>query len=490
MIATVMLSGCGSTAFLEQKDKANQNGDEINRTLSAPNDLYIESPPVDLTPLKVDKPQTWADKVFVNMNTKQVRLDDLLKDIGRRTKSTIYYGKEADKLLPVKVSVNGSLSDVAKSIESQTNYKVDLSKEGSINVLAWQTETFPLFNLVGNHDFMIGKQAAAELDAGEDSDADSSSGALFNADQDQYANITASKSSEIDDTVSVIQKIIGDEENGSVSANTSSGSITVTTRPRTMRSIEDYVSKMNSMYGKMVKVQVKILTFQKTKNSSFGIDWNLVRSTTSGSLNFASTSSGGVVNALDGIGSFSYAATGGKFDGTMLFINALREQGNVAIVTEPSMIAVNNRVGEIESLHKEGYVKSVSVDTSSSDDDDSNEYANVEQGVVSEGFSMRALVKIIDEDVLMQLSATVSKLGTFGEVDTPTVQIKTPNMTEERFNQPLRVRNGRTIVLSGYTQSTTQSGEKESFNNPLIGGNSGQDTQSQTLVLLTPIIMN
>lgn len=481
-----LLSGCGSTAFLEQKNKAIKSDTEIKYNQNKGNELYISAPPVDLIAIAIKKEITWADKIPFSMKSKKIRLSDLLLDVSRRTGTTIYFGRDTNSNIPIRVNVNGNLTDFAKNIEEQTTYKLDLSETNVISVLAWQTKTYSLFNLVGSHEYMIGKDSDTSLDEGQDSDTDASSGALFNADQAQYANIKSDSSSEIDDTIAVIRNMIG--KYGTVSANKASGSITVITKPRIIRDIDIYINAVNNMYGKMVRIKVKIITFQSEKNNSFGIDWNLVKTSTNGILNFASKSNGGVVDSLEELGSFSYTATGGKFDGSTVLINALKEQGNVALVTEPTMMVLNNRVGEIESLHKEAYVKDISIPTSSGDDD--NSFGDVTQGIVSEGFSMRALVKIIKDDILMQLSITVSKLGTFGVVETPTIQIKTPNMTEERFNQPIRVKNGRTIILSGYSQSTTRSGEKESFENPLTGGNSGKDKKSQTIVLLTPVIIN
>lgn len=488
--SSLLLSGCGAMAYKEQKEKADKVGGQITKMTNAHKELYISAPPVDLNPIKLNKPKVWSDRIPVQINTTEVGLDNVLRDISRRAKVSVFYGRETNKNIPVKINVNGTLSDLARNIESQTDYKVDLSLEGTLSILAWETETYSLANLVGKHDFMIGKQAAADLTDGEDSDAESSSGSLFNADQDQYSSIKADDASPIEDTVDAIESIIGKEElraGAGVKANKASGTVTVSARPRTMRKINKYVVSMNSIYGKQVNIKVRILTFQTTKNNSFGIDWNLVRKTTDGALNFASTASGGVVNSLDNLGAFSYTASSGNFDGTSILINALQEQGNVAITTEPSLLVTNNRVGEIERLRKEAYVKDVTIPTI--DSDSNNEYAEVSQGIVSEGFSMRILPKIMDNEVIMQLSATVSKLGDFGVVDMPNIQIKTPNISEERFNQSIRVQDGRTVVLSGYSQGTTSSGEKQSFENPALGGNSGRDQTSQTIVLLTPTIV-
>ncbi len=490
-IGAVVLTGCGSTAYKEQKDHTETVSSEIEYLANLNSDLYIDMPPVDLTPKPLNKPKTWADHVAVDINSASTGLDGVLQDLSRRLGVAVYYGKETNKNIPVKLKVqNGSLSDLARAIESQTDYKVDLSDDYTISVLAWETDTFQIKNLVGRHRFMIGKDSSADIDEGVDSDVDTSSGALFNADQNQYANIQSEDTSEITEMIATIEAILGKEvdEGASVSGSKASGAITVTARARTMRDVRKYVKSMNDEFGKQVMVKVRVLTFESTKNNSFGIDWNLLRTTTSGVLNFASSSSGGVVNSLDDIGSLGYSvASGSKLDGSTVFINALKEQGNVAIVTEPTMLVTNNRMGEIERLRKEGYVKNVSIPTVTSDS--SSEYAEVTQGVVSEGFTMRLLPKIVGDEVLMQFSTTVSKLGRFGEVDLPNVSIKTPNMSEERFNQPITAKDGMTIVLSGYNQGTTSYGEKKSFENEALGGNHGSDVASQTIVLLTPTII-
>lgn len=482
IISTLFISACGSKDYMEQKESTMKVKTDLKALMDGQKSHFIYAPPVDLTPISMDKPRIWSDRIRISMNSIDMPISAVLADINRRLKTTIYWGVDTSKTVMVRVNVDGSLTDLIRSIESQTDYKLDTSKENVISVLAWETDTFSLFNLVGEHGFMVGKDAAGDIEEGQDSSVDGSSGSLFNADQNQFANIKSVAANEITDAIAVIEKMLGEKnEFGQVHANMASGTITVTTKPRIMQTVRNYIDQINEMYGQMVRIDVKILTFQSSKDNSFGVDWDLVRKTTNGSLNFTSPASGGE-------GGLSFSATGGLFEGSSVLVNALRKQGSVSLVTSPSMLAINNRVGEIESLRKEAYVKDVTL-RDTGDNENSNSYAEVNQGVVSEGFSMRALVKIVGDEVLMQVSATVSKLGTFGEVDTPTVKIKTPNMSEERFNQPLKVRDGRTIILGGYTQSSIASDETDSFHNSYLGNNKGREQKSHTMVLLTPTIM-
>lgn len=481
-IATAsLITGCGSTDFLDQKNAALDTKSQLEDIRANQSNLFVTAPPTNFAKVKIKKAVSWTDSVPVSMNTIDVPLSVVMQEINRRLKTVVYWGRDTNSGVKVRVNVNGTLSDLIASIENQTEYKLDTSVENTISVLAWETKTLSLFNLVGQHDFLIGKNTATDITEGQDTSAESSSGALFNADQDQFANIKATVSSEIKDAVKVIESMMGEKNvNGQVHPNIASGTLTVTTKPRIMRDVENYVKQLNAMFGQMVRIDVQIITFQSNLDNSFGVDWNMVRETTKGTLNFTIPSSG----ETSGL---TFASTDKLFNGSTALVNALKTQGNVSLVTTPSMLAINNRVGEIESLRKEAYVKDITMREATNED--SSTYSEVNQGVVSEGFSMRALVKIDGDEVLMQMSATISRLGNFGTVEMPTITLKTPNMSEDRFNQPLKIQNGRTVILSGYTQSAVTSEQSESFRNPLLGGNSGKERKSHTLVLVTPRII-
>ncbi len=171
--------------------------------------------------------------------------------------------------------------------------------------------------------------------------------------------------------------------------------------------------------------------------------------------------------------------------GTSLFVEALRQQGVVSVSTEPSLTALNNQVGEINSVHKEAYAASVGIGAVGDSNINNGVISSIEQKRIVTGFSMRSLVKVVNDEIMLQFSGTVSEQGDSKTFKYEGAELTSPQMDENSFNQSATLLDGQTLILTGYNQESAKASSDESFHNPYLGGNGGKDQYTQTMVLLT-----
>ena len=69
-------------------------------------------------------------------------------------------------------------------------------------------------------------------------------------------------------------------------------------------------------------------------------------------------------------------------------------------------------------------------------------------------------------------------------------QIQLPNITEKHFNQRSMIRSGDTLILAGFKQMTNRSGASQFLTSQSLGGTAAEQLNSETVVLITPIILH
>ena len=476
----LMLGGCGSTDFLAQKHLAEKMGQEINELHQEGNSVYINQPPLsllDVVPVKKNK--TWIEKVHVSLHAENVPLSVVIGNLEDQTGLIFYYadGVDADTTL-VTIKKTGSLSSIINSIEAVTPYQIEIDKNKKVTVRAFITKSFPMMRLPGSDSFTIG-QAGGSISGSGDENA--SSGGLFEADQSQHSTRTGGGNDPLKEIAETVTTMAG--KGSTVSINQALGMITVTTTPHKMDDINTYIDQINNYLGRMIRVDVKVIAFTSKKSNAYNLNLNLVKTATKGLLNFST--SGSALSGMSNFTTFKLQNQHGSMSGSDVFIEALREQGVVTVSTEPSLTMINGGMGEILSVHKEAYAKSVEVKNPSGKDSESAGVSSIEQGVVVAGFGMHTLAQVVSNDILLQLSGTVSELGKYGVVSFGGTTLKTPQIDENTFNQSLRITDGQTMILTGYNQNSANANNRDSFHNKYLGGNGGREEHTQTIVMIT-----
>ena len=179
--------------------------------------------------------------------------------------------------------------------------------------------------------------------------------------------------------------------------------------------------------------------------------------------------------------------------GSSTFINALAQQGKVSIDTQPRVVTLNNQVAEIGINTQTTYLASVSTTTTTN----VGSTATLTPGTVTTGFSLYLLPKIQGNNVYLQISSTLASLITLKQYTGNTTgsssnssAIYAPIVSSKRFNQRSAVPSGDTLVLAGFKQLKNEANKQSLFGSDALGGYGGNQTNVETIVLITPTILD
>jgi type II secretory pathway component GspD/PulD (secretin) len=174
--------------------------------------------------------------------------------------------------------------------------------------------------------------------------------------------------------------------------------------------------------------------------------------------------------------------------------NALSQQGKTAIVTEPRVVCLNNQVSVIKITEQKGYLASIQNTTlaggaTGTTAPTSTVTSQLTPGSIITGVTIYILPKIIGSKIIMQVNADLSistALVNFGPVGS---QIQLPTIESKNFNQRSVIRSGETLILSGFRQLSNRAAATQLMKSQALGGKASAQTSSETVVLITPIIL-
>ncbi|WP_063664968.1 hypothetical protein [Aliivibrio fischeri] len=486
LAALFSISGCGWNGYKQHELESNKVKDSLDKHLEFiyldQSASYIDEPPQFISAMDIDTRPAWLTKKHINIKMKGKQpMQLIMGGIAKQAGLFPIYSSSIDTSKRIDFDVNNaSLIDTLDYLQALTDYSYRLDGK-QVYWSKYTTKTIPIATLIGNIEFGMGTESGSgsESDSStSDSTTVSSSDTLGGSSSD-YTMISDEELEVITGIRKGVESILGDV--GTVSVNKATTNLTVTTSPSKMRLVELFVKNENREMTKQAVLTVQILNFQSNISNSAGVDWNLVKTFTNGSLNFVS---GNVASASNGFMRFN--PTGNGLDGSSLLISALEEQGIVSVSNSVPVTVMNNRPTRFAAKDKTAYISNVKV---INDSELSQSTTELEKGLVEEGYSLYTLAKIIDDKVLLQLSSELSALKDFDKQTVNDVEVKTPLFTESAFNQPNIVNNGQTLVVNAFRQHTSSSGKNSQFNNELMGGNNGSTKTIETLVLITPIIL-
>jgi hypothetical protein len=70
----------------------------------------------------------------------------------------------------------------------------------------------------------------------------------------------------------------------------------------------------------------------------------------------------------------------------------------------------------------------------------------------------------------------------------PVIQV--PNVTQKQFNQRSIVASGDTLILAGFRQVENRANAMQMFQSQELGGKAAMEQTTETIVLITPIILH
>jgi type IVB pilus formation R64 PilN family outer membrane protein len=449
---------------------------------------------------RVPQPAWMSRQIAIQGNN--LPLEFMVSKILANTGATAMYDPAVNKSMPVTLNYSGTIAGALEALASKSHY----GYEASGNRLMWSafiSRTFDVSFMPGASQYLLG---------GTKQQAGGSSTEITNLvagqSNDQYSSLQAALSI-WEDLKKALDQLKSKE--GSVMVSEATTTITVRDHPENVRAIGEYLAHMDRTLSRQVALDVQVLEITLNKGFNYGINWNMIRDFSAGKLSIggganpsaSGTGGGAQVVTLSPLGSaptngLGLGFTGGNnvWGGTQVFINALSQQGQVSIATQPRVVTLNNQVAEIGINNKTSYLARVTTTVTQGSGSSST---SLTPGLITTGFSLYLLPKIQGNDVYLHISSTLSnglKIGQFsssgsasGQSTGNSATIQLPSVSEKRFNQRAVVPSGATLVIAGFKQMNTEANKNAMFGADPLGGRGAQQNNTETIVLITPTIV-
>ncbi|MCW8829598.1 MAG: pilus (MSHA type) biogenesis protein MshL [Gammaproteobacteria bacterium] len=318
-----------------------------------------------------------------------------------------------------------------------------------------------------------------------------------------------------------LEVLVGTEEGRRVVVNQQTGVIMVRAMPTELSVVEEYLDNNQAIAQRQVILEARILEVILDDGFQSGINWaalqesgdtTIVGGQTGGGSIFDGTgysnlrnSSGmlDIATSTDALNSAT-SAFGGVFSLAIAtsdftaFIELLKTQGDVQVLSSPRVSSVNNQKAVIKVGSDEFYVTSIDTDTTSVSDTTST---SVELDPFFSGVALDVTPQISARgDIVLHIHPAVSEVSE---------QTKTVVTTQGTLTMPLaastiresdtiiRAANGQVVVIGGLMQNASQD-EIASVpllgDIPLIGGlfrhTKKSSRKSELVILLKPTVID
>ena len=289
--------------------------------------------------------------------------------------------------------------------------------------------------------------------------------------------------------------------NARIVINRTAGTIMVTDQMRRVREVGRYLGDVNEAVQRQVDIEVRIVEVALNDDFALGIDWQRAMSQFNSGLQVdvkASTivkqPAGGVTPAPNvfSLGLLDVATSGAIRLSSI--IDALKQQGDVRVVSQPHIRTLNNQAGMIKVGTDRTFFRREQVtDTSSAGATTSS--SDVPQ-VVTEGIVLGLTPQISNDGMIMidvypvitRVSSVTQVIGAGGQV-----QSTAPNLDIRQSTSLVRAQSGETIVIGGLIQDQTSDttraipglGDIPALGN-LFKGRYNQHSKQELVIFLTP----
>lgn len=524
----VFLSACSSPHFNQTEMNVADIAQKTAEARHLSDQSGIKPPPlvvnqglyVDKTPISLAKQPTWLRNKII------LRGDQLPFSYYSRTIASgggkdilTHYQVGLDPSSQISVNYSGTVKGALDLLAAKTGFVYTVSG-AHIYWQAFITKTFDVAFMPGSVDYQMGKSSSG-------GGGNSSAGSAASPSQGVVSNIvndnTDQEFSNLKGTISVwkdlrnsIQQMLSPD--GKVMVSESTTSVTVRDRPSNVNLISRYVQNLNHSLSKQVLIKVEVLDVNLSSAYNYGIDWTAVKKTL-GQQFILNANYGTPVSIVPlvgtppfgnpagppGLPTYGTIAEAGAQTGVTALVQALTQQAKVGIVTQPRVVCLNNQVSVIRITSQRGYLASVQTTSlgggaNSTNVNNNTVTSQITPGQVVTGLTLYILPKIMANKVYLQVNADLSNLITIQSISSqgngqasasnpqaPIIQV--PNLNQKQFNQRAVIGSGDTLILSGFKQIANQTGAMQMFEQQELGGKASEQQSSETIVLITPIIL-
>ena len=321
-----------------------------------------------------------------------------------------------------------------------------------------------------------------------------------------------------------LEAIVGKGDGSGVVVSPQSGVVVVRAMPAALRAVAQFLKDTQVVMHRQVLLEAKVIEVTLSDGFQSGINWaslnqsgnsQAVLGQTGGGTIFQNGSSdiagnSGNLNpgALTQVSNTAASAFGGIFSAALninanfaAFIELLKTQGNVQVLSSPQVSTMNNQKAVIKVGTDEFYVTNVTTNTntSSATSDTQN---NVELTPFFSGVALDVIPQISDDNqITLHIHPTVvdvtQKITNISVSSTQTLSVPLAVSSVRETDTVIRAVNGQVVILGGLmTTNTSDNNAAVPFlgDLPLIGGLFKQKkqttTKSELVILLKPTVIN
>ena len=280
-----------------------------------------------------------------------------------------------------------------------------------------------------------------------------------------------------------LQNVAGPKAQLSIGQGT--GILTVTAMLSDQDRVRDYVAAMNQTMGQQIAFDVNVLTVTAQDAESYGVDLeNLAFGTSSSSITWT-----GGQELPDPVGSVNVGIISGNFSLDAV-ITALSTRKNVTVETRAGATTTNFQMIPVEVVEETAYVSEVDVEI----DDNGNAIQSITTDTIVTGFQMQLLPRVLNtKEILLRYSLNLSDLVALETFNATDSSVQLPEVSRSKFEQQVILKNGQTLVLSGFERQRTET-DRKGVGSPrflgLGGVAKGEVRRASNIVFITPRILS
>lgn len=481
VILSIITAGCSTPKAVHEgisgvRQDLDVSSDGVNRKAA----IFVDRPPLDLQVINDTNAPAWTARYTKGINASGMPFSAIAKLIADQggVKAS-FVDVDTSMLTSVSIPAGSTIQQALDMLASATGYTAEVRPFD----VSWRDQlirTYDLNATGGKYSASVGSSE----NGGQTQDTGDGAKQINNisSSSSQFNNLKFEGDFYVE-TLKAIQDMVG--KKGKVSGSPLTGIIVVQAPSAVVQFTDAYMQKVQNSLRKQVRLKIRYLTFKSNLGDEKGVDWNLVYKAGDGNISFDTGGMGSTGTTAPA--KISIKAAGGRLDGSEFVVNALQEQGNVTVVTEPSLTLLNNRVGEIKLVDTTEYTQNVKVQASG----DNQVSTETVKGRYNEGYTFYVLPKVTDKnEIYLHLSSDFASLNGIETEIINEVTQKNPSVNSTAFSQSTRLAPGETLIINGYKQTLNKNGGKSTFGIPLLGGVSTASQEVvESIVLITPVIV-
>ena len=309
---------------------------------------------------------------------------------------------------------------------------------------------------------------------------------------DFWNNINDAIANIINDKQKDKQKNNGKTDYKNIFINPEAGMVSVKTNTKNHQKIGKFITEIMQSVNRQVLIEATIIEVELSDSFQAGVDWSRIRP------------EGQYVQSLTGTNLSTAPYTLLKYAGSdgvdTATIKALAEFGDIKVLSNPKITALNNQMAIMKVVDNKVYF-TTSVQVVAGSEKVTQTLFETRVHTVPVGFVMQLIAHINNKkNIMINLRPTISRI--VGYINDPNpqlsdsnVQSKIPEIQVREFETMLRIQSGDTVVLGGLMQDKTinkTSGVPLLSKIPYLGAlfrySSNQKIKTELLIFLKPTV--